>query len=241
MIALNRTTLNRRIAVARRARAHTKREAAAGPHPVAYTIVDSRAGRLLVAATERGICSIKLGDSDAALEGALRREFPDAARDTPPGPLQEWIDALLAHLTGAPRAARGRARHAVPAARMGRAAADPDRLDPELCGRGTRHRPAARGTRGRSGVRHEPGRPRRPLPPRGAAERRPRRLSLGREAQGAAARGRACRGAWSRAPRPCELRRDARRLEPGSRPGPRRPYLALRAGTGGGRTLRDHR
>src|SRR2546428_6491737 len=101
MIALNRTTLNRRVAVARRAQAHTKREAAAGPHPVAYTIVDSPAGRLLVAATERGICSIKLGDSDAALEGALRREFPDAARDTPPGPPKEWIDALLAHLTGA--------------------------------------------------------------------------------------------------------------------------------------------
>ena len=101
MIALNRTTLNRRVAVAHRARAHTKREAAAGPHAVAYTIVDSPVGRLLVAATERGICSIKLGDSDAALEGALRREFRDAARDTPPGPLKEWIDALLAHLTGA--------------------------------------------------------------------------------------------------------------------------------------------
>src|SRR2546426_10472775 len=101
MMALNRTTLNRRVAVAHRAQAHARREAAAGPHPVAYTIVDSPAGRLLVAATERGICSIKLGDSDAALEGALRREFPDAARDTPPGPLKEWIDALLAHLTGA--------------------------------------------------------------------------------------------------------------------------------------------
>src|SRR5438445_587594 len=100
--------------------------------------------------------------------------------------------------SAAPRAARGSARHAVPAARMGRAAADPDRLDPELYGGGTRHRPAARGARGRSGVRHEPGRPRRPLPPRGAAERRPRRLSLGREAQGAAARGRARRGAWGR-------------------------------------------
>src|SRR2546428_3978813 len=101
MIALNRTTLNRRVAVAHRDRAHTKREAAAGPHPIAYTIVDSPVGRLLVATTDRGICSIKLGDSDAALEGALRREFPDAARDAPPGPPKEWIDALLAHLTGA--------------------------------------------------------------------------------------------------------------------------------------------
>src|SRR3989454_3418993 len=100
MLALNRTARNRRVAVAHRAQAHARREAAAGPHPVAYTIVDSPAGRLLVAATERGICSVKLGDSDAALEKALRREFPGAARDTP-GPLKEWIEALLAHVTGA--------------------------------------------------------------------------------------------------------------------------------------------
>src|SRR2546425_317417 len=88
MIAVKRTTLNRRVALARRARAHTKRDVAAGLHSVGYTIVDSPVGRLLVAATERGICSVKLGDSDAALEKALRREFPDAARDTPPGPLK---------------------------------------------------------------------------------------------------------------------------------------------------------
>src|SRR3989475_6178541 len=100
MIALKRMTPNRRIAVARRARAHTRREATAGPHSVAYTIVDSPAGRLLVAATERGICSVKLGDSDAALVAALRREFPEAG-PAAPGPLQEWIEALLTHLTGA--------------------------------------------------------------------------------------------------------------------------------------------
>src|SRR3989441_9152386 len=100
MIAVKRTTLNRRVALARRARAHTKRDVAAGLHSVGYTIVDSPVGRLLVAATERGICSVKLGHSDAALEKALRREFPAAARDTP-GPLKEWIEALLAHVTGA--------------------------------------------------------------------------------------------------------------------------------------------
>src|SRR3989475_4299977 len=100
MIALKRTPPNRRVAVARRARAHTRREATAGPHSVAYTIVDSPVGRLLVAATERGICSVKLGDSDAALVAALRREFPEAGPGAP-GPLKEWIEALLAYLTGA--------------------------------------------------------------------------------------------------------------------------------------------
>src|SRR5256886_4662764 len=100
MIAVKRTTLNRRVALARRARAHTKRDVAAGLHSVGYRIVDSPVGRLLVAATERGICSVKLGDSDAELEGALRREFPAAARDTH-GPPKDWIEALLAHVTGA--------------------------------------------------------------------------------------------------------------------------------------------
>src|SRR5256886_12772120 len=100
MIAVKRTTLNRRVALAGRSRAHTKPDVAAGLHSVGYTIGDSPVGRLLVAATERGICSVKLGDSDAELEGALRREFPAAARDTH-GPPKDWIEALLAHVTGA--------------------------------------------------------------------------------------------------------------------------------------------
>src|SRR3989454_1136098 len=45
MIAVKRTTLNRRVALARRARAHTKRDVAAGLHSVGYTIVDSPIGR----------------------------------------------------------------------------------------------------------------------------------------------------------------------------------------------------
>src|SRR3989449_5256710 len=100
MIALKRTTPNRRVAVARRARAHTRREATAGPHSVAYTIVDSPVGRLLVAATERGICSVKLGDSDAALVAALRREFPEAGPGAP-RPLQGLIQTQPAHLPAA--------------------------------------------------------------------------------------------------------------------------------------------
>jgi O-6-methylguanine DNA methyltransferase len=80
---------------------------AAGPRPVGYTIVASPVGRLLVAATARGICSVKLGDSDAELETALRREFPSVVRDAGPGPvpLDGWVEALLAQLAGArPRA-----------------------------------------------------------------------------------------------------------------------------------------
>src|SRR2546425_661025 len=39
---------------------------------IAYTIVDSSLGRLLVAATERGASAVSLGASDAALEAFLR-------------------------------------------------------------------------------------------------------------------------------------------------------------------------
>src|SRR5579884_4295977 len=45
---------------------------------IAYTIVPCPLGRLLVAATPRGICRIGLGTRAAALEAELRAEFPAA-------------------------------------------------------------------------------------------------------------------------------------------------------------------
>ena len=43
---------------------------------IRWTLVDTPLGRTLVAATERGICAVELGDDDAALERRLREEFP---------------------------------------------------------------------------------------------------------------------------------------------------------------------
>ena len=65
-----------------------------------YTIVDSSPGRLLVAATERGVCAICLGDSDAALESALLAEYPAAEIHRDGTHLSQWVDALLSHLNG---------------------------------------------------------------------------------------------------------------------------------------------
>ena len=45
---------------------------------VRYAIVDGPLGHLLVAATSRGVCSIKLGDSAQHLERELRAEYPHA-------------------------------------------------------------------------------------------------------------------------------------------------------------------
>src|SRR5882724_9082831 len=45
---------------------------------IRYAIVETPLGRLLVAATNKGVCSVMLGDSDAALEADLLSEFPAA-------------------------------------------------------------------------------------------------------------------------------------------------------------------
>ncbi len=67
---------------------------------IGYTIVDCPLGRLLVAATERGISAVYLGDSDRELEATLRREYSNAeiSRDT--NGLSAWVRALLRHLEG---------------------------------------------------------------------------------------------------------------------------------------------
>ena len=63
-----------------------------------YTIVDSPLGRLLMAATDKGLSSVKLGDRDRELEDDLRREYPHAAMSSDPAPQARWVRALLAPL-----------------------------------------------------------------------------------------------------------------------------------------------
>ena len=74
---------------------------------IVFTIADSRLGRLLVAATERGVCSVTLGDSDAELTRALFDEYPNASidsQDTSISPsLNLWLERVLEYLKGAPR------------------------------------------------------------------------------------------------------------------------------------------
>lgn len=67
---------------------------------IGYEIVDSPLGRLLVGMTERGVCSVALGDDDAELERLLRYDFPKAevARGAPAH--REWISAVVEQLHG---------------------------------------------------------------------------------------------------------------------------------------------
>ncbi|WP_374377123.1 methylated-DNA--[protein]-cysteine S-methyltransferase [Dongia sp.] len=45
---------------------------------IRYALSSSPLGRLLVAATEKGLCRVEMGERDAALEADLRSEFPEA-------------------------------------------------------------------------------------------------------------------------------------------------------------------
>lgn len=75
----------------------------AGGTTITYTIVNSLLGRLLVAGTDKGLCAVKLGDRDAALEQDLRREFPAATILKKQGALATWVRALVSHLDGSQR------------------------------------------------------------------------------------------------------------------------------------------
>jgi AraC family transcriptional regulator of adaptative response/methylated-DNA-[protein]-cysteine methyltransferase len=67
---------------------------------IAYTIVPSRLGTLLVAATPRGVCHVSLGDDAPALEAGLIAEFPAARVQKTRGGLQRSVAAILASLEG---------------------------------------------------------------------------------------------------------------------------------------------
>jgi AraC family transcriptional regulator of adaptative response/methylated-DNA-[protein]-cysteine methyltransferase len=77
----------------------TYRQGGAGMR-VNYTIADSPLGRLLVGATDRGISAVYLGESDARLEGALKKEYPRAEIRRDRNGLEGWVSKILEHLRG---------------------------------------------------------------------------------------------------------------------------------------------
>lgn len=80
---------------------------------VRYSITDSPLGRMLIAATDKGICSIQFADSladnrsydrsaddDAQLQQGLMREFPFATRRRDDEALQPWKETLARVIMG---------------------------------------------------------------------------------------------------------------------------------------------
>jgi AraC family transcriptional regulator of adaptative response/methylated-DNA-[protein]-cysteine methyltransferase len=71
----------------------------AGLH-VRWAAVATPLGRLLVGATDRGVCFVTLGDSDRALVASLRREYPEAVLEKDPGTLAAWTSSIARSLAG---------------------------------------------------------------------------------------------------------------------------------------------
>ena len=67
---------------------------------IAFTIVPCALGRLLVAATPRGICRVSLGSGTEELEAGLAAEFPSAQLRRDRGALAASVGALLRYLDG---------------------------------------------------------------------------------------------------------------------------------------------
>jgi AraC family transcriptional regulator of adaptative response/methylated-DNA-[protein]-cysteine methyltransferase len=67
---------------------------------IGYAIVTSPLGRLLVAATPRGVCAVSMGASDAGLVRALEAEYPSATLQGADRALEKWARRIVAHLEG---------------------------------------------------------------------------------------------------------------------------------------------
>src|SRR5579864_643841 len=67
---------------------------------IRYTCADSPLGRMLIAATERGVCAIQFARSDGELLEGLKHEFPFAVRRADEGGLKAWVTALLDQMRG---------------------------------------------------------------------------------------------------------------------------------------------
>lgn len=65
---------------------------------IRFAFADSPLGKLLIGATEKGLCSLLIGESEAELEALLRQEFAHA--EIEPGQLAEFVQPILARIAG---------------------------------------------------------------------------------------------------------------------------------------------
>jgi len=75
----------------------TYRRGGAGAH-IDYVTARTSLGTLLVAATDRGVCAVTLGNDAKTLEAALEREYPAATRTrvaTPSSSLGLWVAEII--------------------------------------------------------------------------------------------------------------------------------------------------
>ena len=67
---------------------------------IGYTVAKSPLGKVLVAATERGVSAVYLGDAENALIAELREEYPRAEIDAAPDVYQKWVREIVQRTEG---------------------------------------------------------------------------------------------------------------------------------------------
>jgi AraC family transcriptional regulator of adaptative response/methylated-DNA-[protein]-cysteine methyltransferase len=69
---------------------------------IGYTVTKSSLGKILVAATERGVSAVYLGDADAKLVAELRDEYPRAEIAPATDPFERWVKEIVERVEGNP-------------------------------------------------------------------------------------------------------------------------------------------
>jgi AraC family transcriptional regulator of adaptative response/methylated-DNA-[protein]-cysteine methyltransferase len=67
---------------------------------ITFAIAPTPLGRLVIAATERGLCAVRFGDNAADLERDLRKEFHAAEMHRDDAAMQRYVKPLLASMRG---------------------------------------------------------------------------------------------------------------------------------------------
>jgi AraC family transcriptional regulator of adaptative response/methylated-DNA-[protein]-cysteine methyltransferase len=62
---------------------------------IAYTVAVAPVGRVLIATTERGVCAVELGATDAEVLDALTGDFPQASIKRGGDEHAEWVNAVV--------------------------------------------------------------------------------------------------------------------------------------------------
>ena len=67
---------------------------------IRYVVGDSRLGKVLVAATDRGVCAVRLGKSENGLEESLGSQFRNAELKRDDSGLKRELDLVVARISG---------------------------------------------------------------------------------------------------------------------------------------------
>jgi len=67
---------------------------------IKYTVGESALGKVVLAATDKGICALSLRESDADVEQSLRTRFPRAAIERDDDGLRRQLEAVLERIAG---------------------------------------------------------------------------------------------------------------------------------------------